>query len=90
MDYAIYKSTDGKKPHVVHRFTQAACNHRALVSARHKMLEMWARVLQRTASCGNPTEGKDWFEYRYYTSTNTSERIRFYIAPLKEDNSSTK
>ena len=28
MDYAIYKTTDGKNPRVIHRFTQEACNHK--------------------------------------------------------------
>lgn len=27
MDYAIYKTNDGKNPRVIHRFTQEACNH---------------------------------------------------------------
>ena len=90
MDYAIYKSTDGKKPHVVHRFTQAACNHRALVAARHKMLEMWARVLRRDITISKATEGKDWFEYDYYTTAVSKVRLRFYIAPLKEDKLPTK
>lgn len=29
MDYAIYKTNDGKNPRVIYRFTQEACNHRA-------------------------------------------------------------
>lgn len=33
MDYAIYKERDGKNPHVVHRFTQEACNHKAKLAS---------------------------------------------------------
>ena len=43
MDYAIYKERDGKNPHVVHRFTQEACNHKAKLAAREKLSEMWMR-----------------------------------------------
>ena len=34
MDYAIYKTTDGKHPRVIHRFTQEACKHKAKAAAR--------------------------------------------------------
>lgn len=40
MDYAIYKERDGKNPHVVHRFTQETCNHKAKLAAREKLSEM--------------------------------------------------
>ena len=44
MDYAIYKTTDGKHPRVIQRFTQEACNHRAKAAAREKLNDMWLRV----------------------------------------------
>ena len=34
MDYAIYKTNDGKNPRVIYRFTQEACNHRAKLAAK--------------------------------------------------------
>ena len=85
MDYAIYKERDGKNPHVVHRFTQEACNHKAKLAAREKLSEMWMRVLQRPYLCHNPKmePGKIYgFSYDYMTSVKTSESIRFYIAKL--------
>lgn len=85
MDYAIYKERDGKNPHVVHRFTQETCNHKAKLAAREKLSEMWMRVLQRPYLCHNPKmePGKiDGFRYDYMTSVNTSESIRVYIAKL--------
>lgn len=47
MDYAIYKTNDGKNPRVIHRFTQEACSHRAKRAAVLKLHEMWLRVINR-------------------------------------------
>lgn len=47
MNYAIKKTTDGKFPRIIHRFTQEENNHRAKAAARAKLNEMWLRVLQR-------------------------------------------
>ena len=85
MDYAIYKTNDGKNPRIVHRFTQADCNHKAKAAARLKLDEMRCKALQRTVTTNNFRGTKDDFEYDYITSVNTSERIRFYIAPLSKD-----
>ena len=85
MDYAIYKTHDGKHPRIVFRFTQAECDHRAKAAARKKLDDMWRRVLQRTALTKNASATTDEFQYDYMTSVNTTERIRFYIAPLKSD-----
>lgn len=82
MDYAIYKTNDGKHPRIIHRFTQEACNHKAMNEARKKLDEMWRHILQRTSLNNNAKGSKDEFSYDYVTSTNTSERIRFYIAKL--------
>lgn len=83
MDYAIYKTTDGKQPRIIHRFTQDACNHKAKAAAREKLHDMWRHVLQRPASCINMTaRGNDEFSYDHISSVNTSERIRFYIDKL--------
>lgn len=82
MDYAIYKTNDGKHPRIIHRFTQEACNHKAMNEARKKLDEMWRHVLQRPSLNNNAKGSKDEFSYDYVTSTNTSERIRFYIAKL--------
>ncbi len=83
MDYAIYKTNDGKNPRVIHRFTQEATNHKAKLAARDKLAEMWMRVLQRPLLCQNPAvSDKDGFEYDHMTSVNTTEHIHFYIAPL--------
>lgn len=83
MDYAIYKTSDGKQPRIIHRFTQQDCDHHAKRSARAKLDDMRYRTLQRTAIYRNFRGTKDDFEYDYITSVNNSERIRFYIAPLK-------
>ncbi len=83
MDYAIYKTNDGRAPRVIHRFTQQDCDHHAKRSARAKLDDMRYRTLQRTAIYRNFRGTKDDFEYDYITSVNTTERIRFYIAPLK-------
>lgn len=82
MDYAIYKTTDGKHPRVIHRFTQEACNHRAKYAARKKLNDMWLRALQLPI-CKNASGYMDAFEYDHMTSVNTKERIRFYIAHLR-------
>lgn len=47
MDYAIYKTRDGKNPRIIHRFTQEACNHRAKRAATVKLHEMWVHVINR-------------------------------------------
>ncbi|MBP5560204.1 MAG: hypothetical protein J6X70_00155 [Muribaculaceae bacterium] len=83
MDYAIYKTNDGRAPRVIHRFTQHDCNHRAKAAARKKLDDMRYRALQHTAIYRNFRGTPDDFEYDYITSVNTTERIRFYIAPLK-------
>lgn len=82
MDYAIYKTNNGKHPRVIYRFTQEACNHKAKAAAREKLNEMWLRVLNHPTLNRNPVSGADEFQYDYMTSVNTSERIRFYIAKL--------
>lgn len=82
MDYAIYKTNDGKHPRVIQRFTQAESNHRAKQAAIEKLYEMWLRVLNHPTLNKNPKGTKEEFSYDYMTSTNTSERIRFYIAKL--------
>ena len=83
MDYAIYKTTDGKHPRVIHRFTQEACNHRAKAAAREKLNDMWLRVLQRPMLHHNPKGTKDDFEYDHMTSAKTKEHVRFYIGELQ-------
>lgn len=84
MDYAIYKTNDGKHPRVIHRFTQEACNHQAKKAAKAKLLEMWQRVVKQGCTYGNNADGskEDEFSYDHMTSTTTKERIRFYIAKL--------
>lgn len=82
MDYAIYKTTDGKQPRIIHRFTQDACNHKAKAAARKKLNDMWLHVLQRPALSRNAKGTKDEFQYDHISSVNTSERIRFYIDKL--------
>ncbi len=80
MDYAIYKTTDGKNPRVIHRFTQEACNHQAKKKAKAKLHQMWKRVCERTYS--NTKLEDNGFSYDFMTSSTTSEQIRFYIAKL--------
>lgn len=82
MDYAIYKTNDGKNPRVIHRFTQEACNHRAKLAAKAKLNEMWLRVTDRLDYFQNAEGNDNEFSYDHPTSINTSERIRFYIAKL--------
>jgi len=82
MDYAIKKTTDGKHPRIIHRFTQEACNHRAKDAAREKLNDMWLHVLNRPALMKNAKGSKDEFSYDHISSVNTSERIRFYIEKL--------
>lgn len=83
MDYAIYKTIDGKHPHVIHRLTQEDCNHRAKLAAKRKLRDMWLHVIQHTTLHKSLTGTNEWFEYDHITSVNTTERIRFYIAPLE-------
>lgn len=80
MDYAIYKTTDGKNPRIIHRFRQEDCNHRAKLAAWTKLNEMWQHILQRPLIHKNPQGTKDDFQYDHMTSVQTSEHIRFYIA----------
>ena len=82
MDYAIYKTNNGKRPRIIYRFTQEACGHKAKAAAREKLNEMWLRLLNHPAINRNPVGGKDEFQYDHMTSVNTSEHIRFYIAKL--------
>lgn len=83
MDYAIYKTSDGKQPRIIHRFTQEACNHQAKRAARKKLDDMRHHALQHYDNKRSFQGTPDEFEYDYITSINTSERIRFYIAQLK-------
>lgn len=85
MDYAIYKTVNGKQPRIIKRFTQEECNHRAKEAARLKLDDMRRKALQRTVTTNNFQGTKDDFEYDYLTRVNTSERIRFYIAPLQKE-----
>lgn len=82
MDYAIYKTNDGKNPRVIYRFTQEACNHQAKLAAKAKLNEMWLRVTDRLDYFQNAEGNDNEFSYDHSTSINTSERIRFYIAKL--------
>lgn len=81
MDYAIYKTINGKNPRVIHRFTQEEYNHRAKKAAKDKLLELWMRVVKHGFLNADGSKD-DEFSYDYLTSANTSERIRFYIAKL--------
>ena len=81
MDYAIYKTTDGKHPRIIYRFTQEACNHRAKNAAKNKLDDMWRRLVQ-LGLYKNLQATNEEFSYDYFTSANTTERIRFYIAKL--------
>lgn len=82
MDYAIYKTNDGKNPRVIHRFTQEACNRKAKRAAKEKLNEMWLRIISRLDYFHNAVGSDNEISYDHPTSTNTSERIRFYIAKL--------
>lgn len=81
MDYAIYKTNNGKYARIIHRFTQEACNHRAKHAARKKLDDMYRYVIQ-SRLYRNLVGTKDEFSYDYFTSVNTTERIRFFIAKL--------
>lgn len=83
MDYAIYKTNDDREPRVIHSFTQQQCDHKAKRAARAKLDDMRYRALQHTTLYRNFHGTKDDFEYDYITSVNTTEHIRFFIAPLK-------
>ena len=82
MDYAIYKTTDGKHPRIIHRFTQEAYFHQAKYAAQKKLHDMWLHVLQRPILHRNATGTKEEFQYDHISSVNTSECIRFYIDKL--------
>lgn len=57
-------------------------NHRAKRAAVLKLHEMWLRVINRLDYFKNADGNNYEFSYDYPTSTQTSERIRFYIAKL--------
>lgn len=84
MNYAIKKTTDGKFPRIIHRFTQEENNHRAKTAARAKLNEMWLRVLQRPGIMkdGSIEGDKDAFSYNHMLGVGIYERIRFYIDKL--------
>lgn len=82
MDYAIFKTNDDKNPRVICRFTQEACNHRAKRAAKEKLNEMWLHVISRLDYFKNAVADNNEFSYDHPTSTQTSQRIRFYIAKL--------
>lgn len=83
MDYAIYKTVDGLNPRVIHKFTQQATNSRAKTVAKHKLLEMWARVASKPTQYINSVGSvKDEFSYDMMLTTEKTVRIRFYIAKL--------
>lgn len=82
MNYAIYKTSNGKHAHIVHRFTQEKCNHRAKAAAREKLHEMWLRVLQHPSTMPNTSGTEDEFQYDYKLATGICVRIRFYIDKL--------
>lgn len=82
MDYAIYKTIDGKNPRVINRFTQEACNHRAKRAAILKLHEMWLHIINRPDNFKNYAGNNYEISYDYPTSTQTTERIRLYIAKL--------
>ena len=46
MDYAIYKTNNGKYARIIHRFTQEACNHRAKLAAQKKLNDMYLCAMQ--------------------------------------------
>ncbi len=79
MNYAIYRTIDGKHPHIIHRFTQAACNHKAKRAATEKLNEMWLRIIDRPDYYQNAIGSDTEFSYDHPTSTCTSQHIRFYI-----------
>lgn len=83
MDYAIYKTIDGEYAHIVHRFFQDTCNHRAKRTAQAKLNEMWLHLMQRPSLAKNATGSKDEFSYDYMPAADFRQRIRFYIAPIK-------
>ncbi|MCM1079121.1 MAG: hypothetical protein NC344_05775 [Bacteroidales bacterium] len=82
MDYAIYKTHDGKYPNMIYRFTQQKCNHRAKKAAETKLHEMWLRVATCTERFRNASYNNLEFSYDLMTSATTKERIRFYIDRL--------
>lgn len=82
MDYAIYKTDNGKHPRVIHRFTQEATGHKAKKAAQEKLNEMWLRIVFKPELYRNAQGSKDEFSYDHLTSTTTSERIKFYIDKL--------
>jgi hypothetical protein len=82
MDYAIYKTNDGMHPRIIHRFYQVECNRQAKKAAQTKLNEMWLHILDRPELYRNANGNKNDFSYDHPTSTNTKERIRFYIAKM--------
>ena len=87
MDYAIYKTNDGKFPRIIYRFRQCDFNHQAKRAAKAKLHEMWLKVIRMgiypsAEACGIDGYNETEFSYDHPTSTSTKERIRFYIAKL--------
>ena len=83
MDYAIYKTIDNGRPTVIKRFTQQDCNHRAKLSARRELTNLWYHFILHYETHGSNLKGtKDEFEYDHITSANTKEHVRFFIDSL--------
>ena len=86
MDYAIYKTIDNGRPTVIKRFTQQDYNHRAKLSARRELTNLWYHFILYYETRGSNINGtKDDFEYDNMTSANTKEHVRFYIGELQDD-----
>ena len=82
MDYAIYKTIDGKHPRVIYRFRQDDCNHRAKWSAMMKLHGMWIQLINHPDFYRNAKGNTTEFSYDYLIGGNKTEKIRFYIAKL--------
>jgi hypothetical protein len=82
MNYAIYKTDDGKHERVIHRFTQEACDHHAKRAAMAKLQEMWLRIVGHPDIYRNAKGSESEFSYDHYSLPEKSERIRFFIAKL--------
>jgi hypothetical protein len=82
MNYAIYKTDDGKHERVIHRFTQESCKHQAKRAAMLKLQQMWMRIASHPDIFRNATGSETEFSYDHYTLPEKSDRIRFFIAKL--------
>lgn len=84
MDYAIFKSTNGKQKRLIHSFKQSECNHQAKRCARAKLSDMWLHVLKNASDRFKNADGHkpDEFSYDFIDGDLKVERIRFYIDPL--------